>query len=90
MRTLEDPECDGHTYEHGVEYDLSEGDMFFYQTKFSALMEMFETADEVRIEDESGHREFVWATMPVSCNFEEVSRSTRRLFWTIETPDSEA
>ena len=88
MKSLENPECEGHDYEVGMEYDLSEGDLYFFESKLSALMEMFDTAENVITTEETGHREFVWGTLNVQCNVEEVSRETRRLYWTV-TPYSE-
>lgn len=90
MRSLEKPECDGHSYDCGMEYDLSDGDFYFFESKLSAFMDMFEEAEEVIEEEENGHREFVWGTLTVQCNVEEVSREQRRLYWTITESESNA
>ncbi|WP_123619605.1 hypothetical protein [Halorubrum sp. CSM-61] len=83
--------CDGHGYEHMIEYDLAEAvDRFAYEGKLDTFIEWFEDArdgDGRVYVDDGGHRVFRRGDLLFACNVEEVSRQFRRIYFTVDVVD---
>jgi len=82
--------CDGHAYEHMIEYDLAEAfDRLAYERKLDTFIEGFgkarDSADgRVYADRDSGHRVFRRGDLLFVCNVEEVSRQFRRIYFTVD------
>ncbi|WP_088901316.1 hypothetical protein [Halorubrum lacusprofundi] len=84
--------CDGHGYEHMIEYDLAdEVDRFAFENKLDTFIEWFEDAIEANdgrvYVDDDGHRVFRRSETLIACNVEEVSKRERRIYFTVDVVD---
>lgn len=78
--------CDGHEYEDMFVYDLQDPmDYMAFEGKLDLFMGLFDRAEEVYADEESGHQHFYAEPFEVKCNIEKRSDRYREIYWTVET-----
>lgn len=81
--------CDGHGYEHMIEYGLAEAvDRFAYEGKPDTLISWFDDAIEESdgrvYADDDSHRVFWHGEILIACNVKEVSKQYRQIYFTVD------
>ena len=87
--------CDGHGYEHRIEYDLAEDTgRFAFENKLDTFIAWFESAfakddGRVYVDADGGHRVFRRGDTLIACNVEEVSKQYRRIYFTVDVVENQ-